>query len=516
MAKGEVEMAVDPDQLEALDDSLADYSTKLEEVINDISDKASDKLVAVWVTEPHHEVIGSDPNPYFERSTTPEISSGPNPWEYDYAAYRRDIDELITLLYRFIDDADPGRFDTINELLKDVYDLLSRAVQFDGGLNDVSIAMSGWTGGAATNFRDLVIRPFGARLLRQVSLARELATAALSYKAILLCARADVLDLAEQLRSKASYAGDGGGSLSLGSAFALVGSVAGGIGLLTGGPVAWPALVGWAAGAAGTANSIIAEISPEEVTEEYALNGIERNAGGGKSEERKIQGWLALEFIPSATEKIDLVLTLAEAEERRIRDGLKADLEEIEGDGERPLEFSEPDLITTDTLAGLGAPPDLTIGDIVGLKKVGAKDLPAVAYLLHLAHAKVATVRFAFESGISNSAVVGAYRANFESLVDRLDDALTQARDFLYESGLNLVEIADGYYETEEESRQALEGQLAQEEITLAEHIAANDYPDYITPENISFDDLYRQEVEDFDDPTYRPDPPPVRMGGPF
>lgn len=505
---------LDPDQLEALQDSLGDYPIKLEDVIYEVSDGARDNYAALEVAAPDAASIGGEHNPYFEENW--EYGGSSDPDYYSYTDYRRDIDDLISLLYTFVDDADPGRFDTINEQLKGVYDLLERAVEFDGGLNDVSIALSGWTGGAATNFCDVVIRPFGARLLRQVSLAREIATAALSYKAIVVCARADALDLAEQLRSKVSISGDGG-SLSLGSALAVVGSVASGIGLLTGGPVTWPALVAWGAGAAGTANSIIEDVSgDEEMVAGYALDGIERNAGAGEGEERDIRGGAALAFIPSASEKINLVLELAEAEERKIRDGLKADLDEIESSDEQPLEFSEPELITTDTLAGLGVPPDLTIGDIVGLKKVGAKDLPAVAYILNLAHAKVFTVRLAFDSGIGNAAFVGAYRQYFQDLVDQLDTALTRARDFLYESGRNLVAIADDYYATDEESRLALESQLAQEGITLAEHIDANDYPDHVTPENISFDDLYRQDVEDFEHDLYYPTPPQRGPGMPY
>jgi hypothetical protein len=150
-------------------------------------------------------------------------------------------------------------------------------------------------------------------------------------------------------------------------------------------------------------------------------------------------------------------------------------------------------------------PPDLTISDIVKLKKVGTHDLPAVAEILNQAHEKVETLAELLHAGIGSQVYVGTWRVYFYQAAHLLDTALTKTRDYLYQSGQNLAAVADGYYATEEESRLALAAQLQREGITLQEHIDASDYPPGVMPENIGFDDLYQEETEDFPYERYEP-----------
>jgi hypothetical protein len=483
---------------EELRAAVADFRADLNGLLSGIEEAANENTSAWEVTEPWARTTsdGRD-NPYYEdvgQLSTP----GGNPELYEYTAYRSDIATLIEAFNQFIAEAHPSKFDTINKRLKDVHDRLAEAIEFNW--NDISDALSGWTGGAAANFRNVVITPFAGRLLRQANLAKEAATGALAYQAIIVHTRADILDLAHQLKGKVEGAG-GAAGLGFEDALFVVGAVAAGAALVTGGPVTWPAVISFAVSTTGG----LMEAVDRANARDYALNGINAVSGGERAGNRTIRGSTAAEFIPSTLEIIEKVIDKATAEEEKIRDGFKRDFEVIGPASELPLEVPEPDLTSVDTLAGLGVPPDLTISDIVKLKKVGTHDLPAVAEILNKAHEKVETLAELLHAGIGSQVYVGTWRVYFYQATHLLDTALTKTRDYLYQSGRNLAAVADGYYATEEESRLALAAQLQQEGITLQEHIEASDYPPGVTPENIGFDDVYREETQDFPYDRYEP-----------
>jgi hypothetical protein len=433
-------------------------------------------------------------NPYFEGYDSSAASS-PSPDEYEYTAYN-EIAELLETLGQFAAEAHPSNFDTINKRLKEVHSLIQEAVVFDW--NEVHDALSHWGGMAADNFRRVVISPFSGTLLRQANLAKEIATAALCYKSIVVRTRADILDLTHQMKDKVTHSdGSGGTSFGFTDLLFVVGAAASGAALVTASPVSWPPLISWAA---GTTSGVIRAIEEDEA-QKYALDGIDQVSGRERPDKRTIRGSWACEFIPSAYEILEMVQKRALDEEDYIKDGLLRDFQQLE-ESDLALELKEPELATVDTDEELGVSENLTIFDIVALKKVGNYDLPAVAEMLHQAHYKVAVAADLLNTGLGNQIYVGSHERYFYEAVNKLLTALTDTRDFLYESGQNLVTVADGYYATEEEARLALEQLIRQDPRgaeTLEEFIDASDYPEGVTPDNIGFDDLYREAVDDLE-----------------
>lgn len=252
-------------------EEIANYHADMADLLASIRANAQDDFTAGELTAPHAKTVDGVPNPYFERENW--AGSMEHYTTYDYVAFRADIEELAGRLERFVDDTRLEHFDEINADLLAIKNLLEEAQSADSGMESVDDALAGWLAGAAVNFRDVVVYPFGRILLRQANLAKELATAALSYKAIVEHARADSLSLTSQLDKKLDLSG-GGFGISLDQVLFAAGAVASGVALVTGGPVAWPAVIAWGA---STARGV-ASISAAEA-EDYAVDGIASRAG---------------------------------------------------------------------------------------------------------------------------------------------------------------------------------------------------------------------------------------------
>jgi hypothetical protein len=474
-------------------DKIANFHADMANLLASIREKSRDDRIAFERAALPVRTIDSGLNPYFDyAAATSALSSEPNGgYDYDYTAFRADIDEVIERLERFADDTNVERFGEINEKMLAIKDILDEAQGADNGMEQVDDALTGWVGGAAVNFRDVVIYPFGRVLLRQANLAKEIATVALSYQAIVDHARADSLDLASQLDEKLDPA-SGGGGINLDAVLFAIGAVASGIALITGGPVSWPAVITWTAATASGINSIA-----DEAAKGYALDGIAARAGGEPVEERRITGDVAGDFIPSAHDQIAKVWQAVREQDELVRDGLKADIAALQDDEQLTLRVTEPELVTADEYRDLGVRSEVHIEDIVELKKAGVAYLPAVAQQLHKAHQRVLSAKGAFESAFGDAPFV-LYKRRFEEAVERLDTALTRCRDFLYESGQNLATIADDYAETD----QAIQAEL---EKLIAEEGTPEGYRG--DPADFTIQDLVDLHLEDFTQDVYRPDP---------
>jgi hypothetical protein len=376
--------------------------------------------------------------------------------------FHQQLYEIIAQFEHFLDGADPSMFDQIVQRLEEVVGLLEEAQGYDGGMNTVSIALSGWVAGAASNFRNTVITPFGRVASGQAKLAKELAITALGYKEILERARADCLDLAGQLKTKIAPEGT---RFDFGTFLFIISAVASATGL---GAATFAARLAWLA-----------------ATSQIVVDGIAAAAPAPPGEvEREIVGNWALQFIPSAADQITQLRNHTLRQEGLIEEGLRADEDELDRADRGEVEFAKPELTRLRAVDDLGERDTAVhIDDIVKLKRVGVADLPAVAEMLHQAYLKMTTINSLFAQGYGDRYVIGEYGWRVRRVVDRLKDAITNARDYLYQSGVKLSEAADAYYAADTESAAELQSRID-------------------------------AELADFTEPTYRPYQPTSPAGG--
>jgi hypothetical protein len=430
-------------------DKIANFQADMLRLTSEIRSAADQDNLAFAVAQPQAlNVPGAPPSGSWASPANRYYEMGPNTIEismrkidYPYTKFRGDIDTLTYRLEYYADGADPSRFDDVVDRIEQVVSQLDKAQSFDGGMNAVSQALGGWAGGAARNFENAVIVPFGRVTEGQAKLARELAVAARCYQEIVGRAQVDSLDLAVQLKEKIVRDDEGEVDLAavVGVLLMIAGAAAGGVGALASG-AAWAGRIAWSAG-----------------TSQLVLKGIEASVSEVDAPDRVIEGGYAAEFVPSADELLSTLSDQAPPQEVMIWDGFKADQEELDELGLSEIEFEEPDLVGANDIADLGArDAAVEVENIAKLKRIGLADLPAIAECFHQAHLDLGAVRYSFDQGIGDRHITGQYRYWFEDAADQLDTALTRARDYVYQSAQSLVKIADGYYEGETENQERL------------------------------------------------------------
>jgi hypothetical protein len=180
---------------------------------------------------------------------------------------------------------------------------------------------------------------------------------------------------------------------------------------------------------------------------------------GGETGDRTIEGETAYDFIPSCLEQIQRVLKNGIAEVEAIMSALKTDLS---GEGADLLCISKPAVIdAAESIMGDNANGDFSLLDaeskghayvidsIADLRYAGVVTLPTMAYYFDKAYGEVANLSYPFDAAIGSSTVVSGNRHSLDAAIEALAGAFEDTRDYLYNAGVALKDIADAYFEVE-------------------------------------------------------------------
>lgn len=442
-------------------DKIENFSERMDGLVAEIRTAADNDTTARELIDPDvNHFLDLDPG-----NADNEYVDGGLFANHDLERFRQDINVLADHLTWFIEDAQPSLLDTACESLGEAIELLAEANGdvSDGGGGGAGMELahnelrSRWDSPVRTHFTHQVYDRFGPVVGGQAKLAREIERAVRSYQEIIGRARLDSLSLASQLAGKLRVELDDD---------LVEGAIQGARdGLMIGGAV----LGGWqlpTMAAAGRASYVMGLAN-------IFLDGFEaQNVEDSPHQDMDtITGELAKDFIPSARQCIDAAWNEAYAQNDLVSQALDADLRTIEDTDNQPIELTEatveqingptitPEGEDVDHIDDLGTPTrDLLVADIALIRMAGYSYLPAVAESLDKAHERVSSAQSWFEMAIRGMSIghLGFRADMFNAAVARLDAAVTGTRDFIYRTGLKLVEIADGYYESDDESRQAM------------------------------------------------------------
>jgi hypothetical protein len=444
---------------------IANYSDRLAELADAVRSAANEDVNAYFVTYPdstegrYAEEFDQNLNPGVEFTASSAHAF------FRYTLYRQDVEGLLTELSAF-DSASLATFDQAMTELGAALSSLDTALQWDG-LDTVTQALDGWQGEAASNFRSRALEVLRMRLHHQYKLIDELGRAVHCYRELIERGRGDVLGIAQSLKAKVDL---NGGDLSLGNLLFVIGAVAAGV--ATFGASSGPTLLVWAGRI-----SYMSGVAGKFV-------GIENNGTATADMTRELDGGMAEEFIPSCHSAIAEAARRGATEAELVLDGLRQDLAD---DGVAELTLTEPKIIGETEITSVFHPGDSLVEDgtgmvavdrIAALKYVGTYHLPVMAQFVDSAMAPLEAVPGLVDTAVGESKVAAPYRTPLREVVDTLTVAMRDTRDFLYEAGVALADIADNYYEAESANHERM-NRIFNEEMAEAN---VDEFPPYPGP----------------------------------
>jgi hypothetical protein len=450
-------------------DEIANFEDDFVDTCYDIIDASYDSSNAYFVTQP--DVLEGEyaaPADYVE--SVRQSNPTPQPSDYDnehfnHANFRDDISNLAQVeLPVFLDGgADPGQFDVVVERLVRAAKHLQDSTGYTG-LTELITMIEGWEGEAAYNFQRSVLPNYSVAIVHQLVFVDELIAVALCMKETIERTRGDALGLAQDLYSKIN--GDGEG-VPLDTVLWVAGSILAGLAMLsTTAGVGLAAGVGtWAGFAADKASSAIGHV---------------QKLSGGEEGDRAIKGETAYDFIPSCIEQIKNILDAGISEADTVMSALKSDLS---GEGADLLCIDKPKIIdAADSVAGnpdnetfalLDA--DFAVESVANLRYAGVVTLPTMAYYFDKAYGEVANLSDPFAAGIGSSPVVSGSQNQLAAAIDTLAETFKNTRDYLYQAGVAMKDVADTYFEEDAEHEEMMNKFGAQ----LEEYQAGATFPAY-------------------------------------
>lgn len=451
-----------------------DFDDDMVDLCYDIIDAAHNSVNAYNATLPD-QLTGkyAAPAEYIQQVLQYNPTPGPADFDtedFDHATFRDDISDLAQVeLPVFLDGgADPAQFDEVVARLTEAAAKLDEASGYNG-LAELEIQIEKWEGEAAYNFQRSVLPAVGISILHQFVFVTDLIAVALCMKEVLERTRADALGLAEDLHKKIDPGADW--KFDLAKLLWVAGAIAGGIAV-------------FAASAPTVAATVASRVSYSITTATGAVGNAQNLSGGGPGD-RTIEGETAYEFIPSCLDQISNVCKEATAEVEAVMSALKSDLS---GDGPDLMCITKPKVIdAADSIMGnqenenfalLDAENkghDYIVDAIADLRYAGVVTLPTMAYWFDKAYGQVANLGYAFAAGMGSSVVFSGIVSQLESAVETLATAFQDTRDYLYDAGVALKDIADNYFAAETEHEEMMNNFTRQ----LEEYQESGTYPTY-------------------------------------
>ncbi len=388
----------------------------------------------------------------------------PQPSDYDNAefsphVFRDDISDLAQVeLPVFIDGADPSQFDEIIPRLERASQHLETASGYTG-LEELITLIFNWEGEAATNFQRSVIPMYKNSIVYQAVFIDELIAVAICLKELIERTRGDAIGLAQDLLAKITGSGDGSNSME--TVLWVAATIFTGI-----------ATFGVSYGGAAIAAAAQLGFSISAAT--GAVGHVQKLTGSDTGD-RAISGETAYEFIPSCMEQIDKVLKSGSSEMDTIMSALKSDLS---GDNADLLCISKPKVIDDRTFELLDAENkghDFIVDAVANLRYAGVVTLPTMAYYFDKAYGEVVNLGSAFDTGLGQATVANASRHVLDEAIEALAEGFKDTRDYLYQAGLALKDIADAYFEAEAEHEEMMNNFTEQ----LTEYNEGGAFPAY-------------------------------------
>ncbi len=455
-------------------DKLANFEDDLVDLCYDIIDASYDSGNAYNATLP--DVLTGKyaaPTEYIQQVQQANPTPTPSDFDtegFDHAVFRDDVSDLAQVeLPIFLDGgADPAQFDEVVARLVRASGQLDLASGYTG-LEELILQIEKWEGDAAYNFQRSILPNFGVSIVHQLVFIDDLMAAALCIREVIQRTRADALGLAEDLLKKIGP--DGERRFDLGALLWVAGAIAGGIA---------------AFGAAGaTVATTVASRVSYSITTASGLLGNVQKLGGGQPGDRTIEGATAYEFIPSCLDQIQNVLKEGAAEVEAVVAALKSDLS---GEGPDMMCISKPKVIDAkESIMGNAENEDFALLDaeskghdfvvdaIADLRYAGVVTLPTMAYYFDKAYGEVANLGYAFDAGMGSSTVVSGIKTQVDAAIETLATAFQDTRDYLYDAGVALKDIADAYFEAESDHEAMMNNFTTQ----LAEYEEGGALPTY-------------------------------------
>jgi hypothetical protein len=455
-------------------DKLANFEDDLVDLCYDIIDASYDTGNAYTATLP--DVLTGKyaaPADYIQKVQQANPTPTPSDFdtdEFNHATFRDDISDLAQVeLPIFLDGgADPAQFDEVVARLGRASQQLDLASGYTG-LEELILQIEKWEGDAAYNFQRSILPSFGISIVHQLVFIDDLVAAALCIREVIQRTRADALGLAEDLLKKIDPTVDT--KFGLESLLWVAGAIAGGIA---------------AFGAAGltTAVTVATRVSYSITTASSALGNVQK-LSGGEAGDRTIDGSTAYEFIPSCLDHVQNVLKAGTAEAEAVMAALKSDLS---GDGPDLMCISKPKVIDAkESIMGNADNEDFALLDaenkghdfvvdaIADLRYAGIVTLPTMAYYFDKAYGEVANLGYPFDAGMGSATVVSGITSQVDTAIEALATAFQDTRDYLYNAGVALKDIADTYFEAESDHEAMMNNFSAQ----LAEYEDGGALPAY-------------------------------------
>lgn len=417
---------------------LDDFEDDLVDLGYDIVEASYDTENAYYKTFPDSiDGIYAAPKEYTENLDMPTPYDFDNEY-FSHTKYRDDIAQLVNGdLALFLDEADPGQFDEILTRLDTVRTCLDQATGYTG-LEELIALLAFWQGEAAYNFQHDVLPKYGVSVVHQMVFVDELAAVAACLKEVILRCRGDGLGLAQDLLDKVTIEER---SVDWEKILWVTGAIAAGIATfgatVTVTSLAVASRVGFALATASAAIGHVQELS------------------GGDTKDRAIKGDTAYDFVPSCTDQVQNVLGTGIDEFEAIMAALRTDLD---SDGIDDMLMSKPKVIDgaeMNIVDAENAGEGFLVESVADLKFAGTVTLPVMAAYFDTAYGEVAHLKSLFDGGLGRSYVTTPTIRHLATAVEVLSDAFKDTRDYLYRAGVALTDIADTYFEVEEE-RQAM------------------------------------------------------------
>jgi hypothetical protein len=427
-------------------DKLANFEDDLVDLCYDIVEASYDTENAYYKTFPDSiEGIYAAPKEYVANLDMPTPYDFDNDY-FNHARYRQDVAQLVNGdLTMFLDEADPTQFDEAIERLGRASEHLELVVGYEG-LSALGDVLAGWQGEAAYNFQHDVIPKVGVSVVYQLLMLQELVAVAKCLQEVVLRCRADGLALAQEMLDKVTLDEM---KVDWEAVLWVAGSVAAGVATFA---VLFPASVATVAGAAGVALS----------TASGAMGQVTR-LSGSPAGERAITGATAYGFIPSAVDQVQNVLGKGIDEVESVMNALKGDLDSAEIDY---LAVSKPKVVDGAEMNIVNAENSgegYLIESIADLRFAGAVTLPVMAEYFDKAYGEVANLTYPFANGIGKSHVATTpSMRHLPTAIEVLADAFKDSRDYLYRAGVALTDIADTYFDHEEQQQAVMDNFTAQ------------------------------------------------------
>ncbi|GAA5071611.1 hypothetical protein [Nocardia iowensis] len=327
-----------------------------------------------------------------------------------------------------------------------------------GDLGLLHTLLSGWTGSAAENFRIHGGAEFPQNWANQVTYLNGLIAAAGGWDGLVSSARRSAYDIAE-LASENDSGSGGARNLVLITAAVLAGIAA----------LEMPAL---AAATISVVGSLLGSYAPDEPPPENT--------------EYDVHGW-GLERITRAVDALDELLE----EVGHTRTALYNTVHSV-------FETIPPEEITLGSTRTYSQRPYQEDGavvavDIAKLRLAGQDVFPHLAVGFELAYRDIRDSVDAWGRAAFNTPLIGAGKAQWDQLSDTLLDCIRDSRDYLRRLGDHFTEAAAFYYESEEQSRAAIDREY---ESRQAEWVA-RDRTEEANLETLAPDRLPRPDMRD-------------------